>query len=70
MLFKERTLGAMEVSGDVDALATDDDDLLALQQLLGHGRCQTTEQMAFTIDDDRLKVVRNDYLRGISSGQQ
>lgn len=40
-----RTLRAEELSGDVEGLAAHNDDLLAVQQLLGDGRGQTTEKV-------------------------
>ena len=48
----ERTLGAEELARDVEGLAADDDNLLAVQKLLGHGRGKTAEQMALAINDN------------------
>lgn len=50
-----RTLGAEELSGDVEGLAADDNDLLTAQKLLGDDRGQTTEEMALAINDDLEK---------------
>lgn len=46
------TLCAEELSGDVDGLAADDDDLLAIEELLGDGAGKATEEMALAVDDD------------------
>lgn len=47
-----RTLRAEELSGDVESLASDDDYLLAVEELLGHCASQTTKEMSLAIDDD------------------
>ena len=49
-----RTLGPEELSRDVDLFATDDDNLLAVEDLLGHGRGQTTKEMALAVNDNLL----------------
>lgn len=51
----ERTLSAEELARDVQGLAADDNDLLALKQLLGDNAGQTTQQMALAVDDDLTK---------------
>lgn len=51
----ERTLSAEELARDVQGLAADDNDLLALKQLLGDNAGQTTQQMALAVDDDLAK---------------
>lgn len=48
----QRTLGAEELSRDVEGLAANDDDLLAVQKLLGDDRSETTEEVALAIDDN------------------
>ena len=53
-----RTLGAEKLAGDVEVLAADDNDLLAVEQLLGHDAGQPAQQMALAINDD----LRNDAL--------
>jgi len=45
-------LSTEEFAGNVQRLAADNDDLLAVQKLLGDGRSQTTKEMSFTINDD------------------
>lgn len=47
-----RTLRAEELSGDVEGLAADDHNLLAVEQLLGHGAGQAAKQVALAVDDD------------------
>ena len=47
-----RTLRAKELAGDVEGLASDDNDLLTVQQLLGDCAGQTTEQVTLAIDDN------------------
>lgn len=46
------TLRTEELSGDVDGLAADDDDLLSVQELLGDSAGKTTKEMALAVDDD------------------
>lgn len=48
----KRTLGAEELSRDVDGLAADDDNLLAVQELLGDSAGQATEQVSLAVDND------------------
>lgn len=47
-----RTLSAEELSGDVEGLAADDNNLLTAQKLLGDNRGQTAKEMALAINDD------------------
>ena len=47
-----RTLRAEELAGDVEGLAADNDNLLAIEELLGDDAGQTAEQVALAIDDD------------------
>ncbi len=48
----ERTLRAEELAGDVQGFATNDDDLLAVEELLGDDARKTTKEMALAINDD------------------
>ncbi len=48
-------LVSVEVSTDVDALAPDDDDLLTVQDGLGHDGGQTAQKVASSVDDDWLE---------------
>ena len=52
-----RTLGAEELSRDVEGLAADDDNLLAIEELLGHGRGETTEKMSLAVNDNLYCAV-------------
>ena len=45
-------LVAEEAAGDVDLLTANDDDLLAVQNLLGDDRGEATKQMALAVNDD------------------
>ena len=45
----------VEVTAHVDALASDNDDLVAVQDEFGDCRGQSAHQMATAIDHDRLK---------------
>jgi hypothetical protein len=45
-----RTLRAEELSRDVEGLAADDNDLLAIEQLLRDRAGQTAEQMALRVN--------------------
>jgi hypothetical protein len=51
-----RTLRTEELSGDVEGLASNDYDLLSVEQLLGDSAGQATEQMSLSVDDD-LSIV-------------
>lgn len=48
----KRTLRAEELSRDVESLAADNNDSLALEELLGDGGSQTTKKMALAINGD------------------
>lgn len=47
-------LVAVEVTGQVQLLAADDNDLATLQQVLGDNGRQTADQMAAAIDNNCL----------------
>ena len=47
----KRTLRAEELAGDVKSLTSHDDDLLAVEELLGDGAGEATEQVALAVDD-------------------
>jgi hypothetical protein len=49
-----RTFCSEELSRDVDGFATDDNDLLPVQQLLGYCASQTTQQVSLAIDHNLL----------------
>jgi hypothetical protein len=53
----ERTLSAEELAGDVEGFAADDNDLLAVEELLGHSRGETTEEVALAVDDNLRKEM-------------
>ena len=46
-----RTFGPVEAAGQVEVLASDDDNLLAVQQLLRHSAGQAAHEMALAIDN-------------------
>lgn len=48
----ERTLGAEELPRDVESLATDDNNLLAAQQLLGNDAGKAAQKVALAVNDD------------------
>jgi hypothetical protein len=52
-----RTLRAEELAGDVQGLASHDDDLLAVEQLLGDRGGQATEKVPLAVDDLRGVLV-------------
>jgi hypothetical protein len=52
-----RTLSAEELSRDVEGLAADNNDLLAVQELLGDGAGQATEQVTLSVDDDLYRSI-------------
>lgn len=47
-----RTLSTEELSRDVQGFAAHNNDLLSLEELLGNGRGEATEEMALAIDGD------------------
>jgi len=53
-----RTLCAEELAGDVQGLAAHNDDLLAVEQLLGDGAGEATEQVPLAVDDLNHKSAR------------
>lgn len=55
-VWDQRTLGTEELSRDVESLATDNNDLLAIKELLGDRGGQATEKVALSVNDnDRLE---------------
>jgi hypothetical protein len=50
----ERTLRAEELAGDVEGLTSHNDDLLAVEQLLGDSAGQTTKEVSLAVDDDLI----------------
>ena len=48
-------LGAEELSRDVEGLAADDNNLLAVQELLGDSAGQTTKQVTLAINDNLFR---------------
>lgn len=46
------TLRTEELSGDVEGLAANDNDLLTVKELLGDNARQAAKEMALAIDDD------------------
>jgi hypothetical protein len=55
----KRTLRTEELSGDVEGLAADDNDLLTAKELLGDNRGESAKEMALAIDDDNLLEARH-----------
>lgn len=51
MVRGRRTLRAEELAGDVQGLASHNDDLLAVEQLLGDRGGQATEKVPLAVDD-------------------
>lgn len=47
-----RTLSAEELSRDVEGLAADNNNLLAVQELLGDSAGQATEKVTLSVNDD------------------
>lgn len=48
----ERTLRTEELAGDVEGLTSHDDDLLAIEQLLGNSAGQATKEVSLAVNDD------------------
>lgn len=53
-----RTLRAEELAGDVESLAAHNDDLLAVQQLLGDSAGQAAEQMALAVNAVAIMLAK------------
>lgn len=51
-MIERRTLRTEELSGDVQGLAADDNDLLAVEELLGDDASKTTQKVALAVNDD------------------
>lgn len=51
-----RTLSSEELPGDVEGFASNDDNLLAIEQLLCDCAGQTTEQVALAVNDNLIFV--------------
>ncbi|KAL2363957.1 hypothetical protein RJZ56_003111 [Blastomyces dermatitidis] len=47
-----RTLSAEEFARDVEGFTSHNDNLLAVEQLLGHNAGQATKEMSLAVDDD------------------
>lgn len=54
----KRTLRTEELARDVEGLAADHNDLLAVEKLLGNNAGKTTKEVALAIDDDLAEEVR------------
>lgn len=52
---RRRTLGAEELARDVEGLAADNNDLLAVEELLGDNAGKTAQQVALAVDDNLKK---------------
>jgi hypothetical protein len=64
-----RTLGAEELARDVEGLASHNNDLLAVEELLGDGAGEATEQVALAVDDLRaLSAGRPMVMCGVDGG--
>lgn len=48
----ERTLRTEELAGDVEGFAADDNNLLAVEELLGDDAGETAEEVALAVDND------------------
>lgn len=47
-----RTLSAEELARDVEGLAADDNDLLAVEELLGNDAGEAAQKVALAVDDN------------------
>ena len=53
----KRTLRTEELAGDVEGFTSHDDDLLAIEQLLGNSASQATKEVSLAVNDDLLKEI-------------
>jgi hypothetical protein len=51
-MYVRRTLSTEEFARDVESLASNHNDLLAVQELLCDGAGETTKEMALAVDDN------------------
>jgi hypothetical protein len=65
-----RTLRAEELAGDVQGLASHNDDLLAVEQLLGDRGGQATEKVTLAVNDLRRVLAGVALLLCGLAGQQ
>lgn len=63
----ERTLCAEELARDVKSLTSHDDDLLTVEELLGDGAGEATEQVALAVDDLGALSARGSMERNVIS---
>ena len=54
----ERTLRTEELAGDVEGFTSHDDDLLAIEQLLGNSASQATKEVSLAVNDDLLNIAK------------
>lgn len=54
------------MAGELQVFATNDDDLGSAQDLLGDDRCEATQKVTATVDDDCLKLQEWRRLEDIS----
>lgn len=65
----KRTLSAEELAGDVESLAADNNDLLAIEELLGDDAGEATKEMALAIDDDLFRTTVSYHVSAIFPSQ-
>lgn len=65
----KRTLSAEELAGDVESLAADNNDLLAIEELLGDDGGQATKEMALAINDDLFRRTVSCHIFAIYPSQ-
>ena len=74
-----RTLRAEELAGDIEGLASNDDDLLPVQKLFGDCAGETTEQVTLAVNDNlqilsvsfsRRTFQRRESLEGLTTGSK
>lgn len=56
------TLGTEEGAGNVELLGTDNDDTLAIEDLLGDNGGQTTQEVTLTIDNNNLNYAEKGWM--------
>lgn len=49
---RKRTLSAEELARDVEGLGADHNDLLTVEELLGHDTGEATKEVALAVDDN------------------
>ena len=57
----KRTLGTEELARDVEGFAADNDNLLSVEKLFGHGRGQAAQEVTLSVNNNLGKNAQYVY---------